>query len=523
MTGCGCAPAGDRTVPRNVPGTAGTSAGTGAAGGEAGGGASGGASQICRSASSAPVVVRQNGDRLYEGLPCGDLLIFDVSNPQQPVQAGFFRAGGLIADLIIRGTIVLLLEEESPLLLGAPPGASPVRIVTTIRALDLADPGRIRELGNVPIPGRVDASRVVGDMLFVYAQQPASAETPSGISASVPYVVSIDMRDPDTITQAYALTLPQADLTQTAPLSSTDTRLFVGSWSASGTSLLQVVDISDPAGHLALAATVPTHASLEPSFVRLVQEKAGVLHIISQTHESIVLEDFDVVSSTNLVPRRSLDLTALHPLAAAYLDDSGGLAALNAANGTSGDVLDIVDLTDPAGLRAVAALPLDGLIMMRMDQAGQQLIATGTLFGATPPDRPAGSGDPISAVAVSLIDLSVPAAPRLQDQVEFGTAWAAPLGDYGQISVDRTDGSKILVVPYTDLPTADASIDQEQTHAQLVAWNGATLAAKGNFPIASGASVLTRDGLIYVITSTGIVVWNITDPVAPRQVSALTF
>lgn len=148
-------------------GGGGTTLSAGGAGGApaAGGTASGGAGQA--RAVEETDVYRLDGDRLYVLDAYRGLLVFDVSDADQPRLLGRHAIFGSPVQMVVRdGFAVVVVADWT----GADASGAPFH-GSVVRGLDARDPAHLRTTGEAQLAGWVRDLRVVGDVLYAVSEQ----------------------------------------------------------------------------------------------------------------------------------------------------------------------------------------------------------------------------------------------------------------------------------------------------------------------------------------------------------------
>jgi hypothetical protein len=401
-------------------------------------------------------LVQLEGDRLYALSRASGLSIVDVSNPDMLSLLGQHPIGARPLQMHLHGQVVLGLfadwgelsrEEETDLL----QWMRTSRVV----AFDVQDPENISPVAQYEVAGEVSESWLVGDILYV-------------VSYDNDQCWSCDLWPRDQSAQTVIVSLDLSELSATATVEEVDRlafeepwleeswleepsaawswtkrsvtraadRLYVSGprlqWHDDIVSTIQVVDISDPAGHLFLGELLEIDGMITSPWQ--LDEHQQILRVITQSRswgtEGAVpappsrIQTFNVVSSQELQHLGQAKIYPLRPraLRAVHFD---GDRAYALASGRDAPLL-AIDLSDPAKPRQVAALGMPGWVydVAPYDVApqGAQLLVLG--LGE-------GDSDGSNPMAMSLFDVSDLSSPNLLDQVSFG-------GDVG-LQVDDLD------------------------------------------------------------------------------------
>ena len=510
-------------------------------------------------------VVQMEGSRLYalsrdRGLnlidvePTGKLLLVGHADlPGMPME--MYVRDGLVVALIAHGT-----QEEGR---------------TWVRTFDASVPSDIVTVGHVELDGHFSDSRMRGEVLYVASFEPfASKELPKGDHLDFPEGYEVDWAlttvsslrvaataPPELIDQKTFGQKPAAEDRWPRAVMTTETRMYVtGVELESGEpshSTIQVIDITDPSGALVAGAKLDVDGLLLSRWQ--LDEHMGVLRVVSQpggwSAETPRVQTFSVLSSQEVVPLGSLDLSLPAPESLrsvrfdggrAYAITAQGLAPYDPTPGSeaapeeppvdscgpSCDPLIVIDLEDPAEPKQLGSLEMPGWVF-HMVPRGDQLLALG--FEAT---------YPLGPLSVSLFDVSDGNQPTMVDRVTFGGEWTGLSEDQNRIhkSFSVLDDLGLLLVPYgwwvwqadvhcegwSDCGGGQWCWDEgswaQSGAVQLVDFDASGLTLRGSAQLDSWTlRSLLHDGHLLAVSNEEVQSFDISDRDAPTSVWSIDF
>ena len=310
-------------------------------------------------------IIQIDGSRLYALSQYGGLSIIDMSTKDHLRLLGRYRSNGMPFEMYLRGDTVYALFSGfgQYVCTGASDQTCTWVQSSHIEALAVADAAHVTKLGSYDLPGDIADSRIVGDVLYAVTYENGTCwncQTDPNTT-----ITSLNVHD-----SAHIAVVDR--LTYTAPdpdgygwwqrsIAVNENRMYVGGvdWDgySAGHSTIQVVDISDPNGHLVKGATVQTKGQIESRWQ--MDETNGVLRVISQpgvweTTEVPAVETFQVASATQVTKLGELNLTLPKPERLRSVSFDGSRAYAITSEQT--DPLFTIDLERPrasgAGRRA---------------------------------------------------------------------------------------------------------------------------------------------------------------------------
>jgi len=395
-------------------------------------------------------IIKVDGDRLYALSRYGGLAIVDITNPDQMKLLGRKRTDGVPFEMYVEdGRAFVMLNELSRWVDGAQRVDGRWEQTSEILALDVSNPAKIGELSHFDVPGTIADSRLVGDAAYVVTYENGHCwgcrDNPGTIVTSFHVGDAIRKRD-----QLVYAAPDRSYSSWRRSVSATDERLYIAgpewSWSPGQTkasSVIQVVDITDPTGKLRKGADIAVAGQIESRWQ--MDEHAGVLRVVSQFGSgwggqnrqiNPKVQTFRITSSAQITPLGSTELLLPKPeqLRSVRFDGTRGYAIT--AERT--DPLFTIDLSDPAAPKQTGELEMPGWIF-HMEPRGDRLVGFGyddTRQGAN--------------LAVSLFDVTDLTRPTMLKRVVFGSGSAQVAEDQDRIhkSVRVLDDAGMILVPF---------------------------------------------------------------------------
>lgn len=437
---------------------------------------------------------------IYAMSKSGSLAIVDASQPKTLTLKGKGKLVGQPFEMYRRGDVLLTMSNSArradgspvPVLSdgAAPPTADP-NGGAVISAISVADPAHITSLKDFAVPGEIADSRIVGDVLYLATYENAACYQCGKTARTL--ITTFDISD---ATSPKQIDQVGFDAPQTAGMSlawstpwkrsiiATSERLYVGGLATgqeqSLEGVIQVLDITDPTGHLRVGAKIATSGPVMSRWQ--MDESDGVFRVISQvgagrSGNGEKFPDIDTfrIESTQSIVRvghTTLTLPRMEGLKTVRFD--GPRAYAITFNQT--DPLFAIDLSDPANPQQKGELQMPGW-MYHLEPRGDRVIGLGL-------DRTDASGN----LNVSLFDVSNMASPKLIKRASFGPSHLYE--DYqitnGVIAEDQDRIQKafrlfddgLIVVPYS----AHASSGDTCTGGggiQLLEWSRDSLSKRG--------------------------------------------
>jgi hypothetical protein len=482
-------------------------------------------------------IIRLDGTRLYAMSKSGTVSIVDVSTPGSLKMLGQTTLPGVPFEMYFRDGLVLAMANNA---IGAdgkpipstPAGATqpatgvptqPAQTGTSsaLLAIDVHDVANPKTIATFTVAGEIADSRMIGSELYLATYENAQCYSCGPKPRTI--VTSFDTSDPTSIHS-----VDQMSFESNAPdqmnlawgmawkrsIMAVGDRLYVGGHAdvqpdAYGTSsgpdegIIDVLDVSDPHGHLARGAHIVVPGAVLSRWQ--MDETGGVLRVISQRGAGftgngtaapmVTTFKIDSTQSFTALGKTALTLPRQEGLRTVHFD--GPRAYAITFNQT--DPLFTIDLSNPALPAQKGALEMPGW-MFHLEPHGDRVIGLGV-------DRT----DPNGSLNVSLFDVSDLATPKMIKRVSFGatqlyedyqiTNYELPEDQDRIQKAFRVFDDGLVAVPFSGTSTyggADACSAQKGG-IQLVDWKNDTLTLRTMLPvpgnprraIENGAELLT--------------------------------
>ncbi len=440
-------------------------------GGEPGDGDSGGEGPSVLEAD----IVQLEGDRLYALSSYAGLTVVDVQDPDQLVALGTWETDAEPFEMYVEaGQAFVMFNDYGFWEWDAGFDEWSYNSSSRLLALDASNPAQIEVRGEFTVPGRIQDSRRVGDILYLVTLEDGWCWGCDDGQETV--VTSLDISDPANpqIVEQLEFAAPSGNWDWQRSVESTAERMYVASrtwaWEGIG-SLIDVIDISAGDGSLVAGAQVEVAGSVFSRWQ--MNEHEGVLRVISQLGwaDDPVIETFTIASAQELSPLGSghLSLPMPESLRSARFDGDRAYAI----TAEQIDPLFTIDLSDPANPQQIGELEIPGWVY-HMEPRGDRILALGF-----DPAHAEGS------INVSLFDVGDFANPTLRRRVHFGGDWADFAEDQDRIHKAFTilDDEQMLLVPHTGWTYEDDGCHGEyRSGVQIIDWLDDDLTLRGLVP-----------------------------------------
>jgi len=369
---------------------------------------------------------------IYAMSKSGSVAIVDASQPSQLTLMGKSYLAGQPFEMYRRGTVLLTMSNGARTASG-----SPVTVLSDgdiappldpnggaiVAAVDISNPRAIKTLQNFAVPGEIADSRIVGDVLYIATFENGSCYQCGPKARTL--VTSFDISNPSAPQQIDQIGFEgPATSTYTGvwptpwkrSIIATQERLYVGGISTgtdyANEGVIQVLDITDPTGHLRVGAKISTSGPIMSRWQ--MDESNGVLRVISQvgagrSRNGEKFPDVDTfrIESTDSMVRvghTSLTLPRQEALKTVRFDGPRGYAITFAET----DPLFTIDLSDPANPQQKGEIHMPGWVY-HLEPRGDRLLGLGL-------DRRDYAGN----LNLSLFDVSDLSAPSMIQRQSFG-------------------------------------------------------------------------------------------------------
>jgi hypothetical protein len=489
-------------------------------------------------------IVKIVGDKLYALNRYKGLLIVDVADPDNPTLVGELDLRGRGVEMYVVGRqvfAILTADFYFPYMGGvvgdaipffdseAPP---PDFDGSQLAVIDITDPTAPVLESKLNLAGFAHDSRRVGNIIYVVGgnifprDYNLLRENDGGLDEG--FVASVDVSNPDDIVPVERKTFAGEALA----VHVSDTSLFAASWeydyeNARTWTHVQLVDISDPAGTIAMRGTIDVPGYVDDRFC--MDDFEGVFRIVTGTggfgFAQVRVYTYDLSNPDNLTPLGEADIIQEESLRAVRFDGPKAYVVTF----FEVDPLFVLDLRDPANPAVTGELEVPGFSTY-IEPRGDRLIAVGV--DDTDGRRP----------AVSYYDVSDPAAPAQLGRVILGPpgSFTGSEAVYDEKAFKVVDELGLIAVPFRhvewpELPLADDTnasgyspgdiITPECTNAvQLVDFSDAELVQRGFF---EHRGRVERVGVIgdrvFALSQVGLQTVDITDRDEPARAGFAAF
>ncbi len=458
-------------------------AGTATNGGAASDG-SGGATRAVEEAD----ILKLDGTRLYTLSRYGGLAVIDVTDPDHMKMLGRKRTEGIPFEMYVRDGRAHVMLNDFGRWTKAESGAPYGRWVQSseIASFDVSDPQKITEVAHFDVPGRIADSRAVGDVLYLVTYEDGYCYQCQNLPGTV--VTSFNLTGA-AVTKSDQIEYRASSANYSSwqrSVSATDQRLYIAgpewSWQPgqqNASSVIQVVDISDPNGKLRKGANVPVSGQINSRWQ--MDEYAGFLRVVSQYgngwgggagNVNPRVQTFSIQSSQSFTKVGETDIRLPTPESLRSVRFDGDRAY--AITAQRKDPLFTIDLKDAAHPKQVGELAMPGWVYY-MEPRGDRLVAFGY-------DDPVAGSTPL---AVSLFDVTDLAKPAMLKRVTFGAGWSQLAEDQDRIqkSVRVLDDQGMILVPFASYGRfMNGSCEKAQSGIQLIDYGHDSLALRGVAP-----------------------------------------
>ncbi len=417
-------------------------------------------------------LVKVVGDTLYALNSYRGLFVIDMSTPDQPRMLGHLDLYGYPVEMYVRdGRAYVILTNYFRV--WAVDDEGDPEVGSSVTVLDVMDSANPYLLSSFHMPGWVTDTRIVGDVLYAVANRYSWFwYYDGGSDEDSTTVMSIDVADPFNIHQVDSYQFQKCDGWDNH-IHVTQQALYVASscWDYDAYhTQIRSVDISDPAGHMALGAQVDVDGIVRDRWG--LDEFDGVLRVLAA-------DDWWGGSAPSLYTFQVESPTVIRPLARLQLsvpDDERVMATR--FDGPRGyvityrqiDPLFVLDLSDPTHPLQLGALEMPGWVDHIVPR-GNRLVALGHDDSAGP-----------WHLSVSLFDVSDLSHPALLDRVAFGEGW-------GWLTDERDNFEKVfkvlddlnlILVPFMEWVDAPNGWGHYRGGVQLIDFTRNSLALRGH-------------------------------------------
>jgi hypothetical protein len=452
-------------------------------------------------------IIQTDGTRLYALSKSGTASIVDISQPRRLELLGQTTVPGEPFEMYLRGTSLVVMTggavgpngQVQAQYVPSPDAGSLVVV------LDVSDPTDPVEAATLKVPGEIADSRVVGNILYIASYENANCYGCGTRPRTM--VTTFNIASPKDIALveqvSFMSTAPDA---YQAPWGTNwkrsifvnDQRLYVGGHGDIDPSqygnldegIIDVLDITDPTGRLGIGAHIEVAGAILSRWQ--MDEYGGVLRVVSQrgvgrTVNGIgapEVDTFRVINASTISVQGHLTMQLRRPEMLRSVRFDGTRAyPITFAQVVSSDPLFVIDLADPARPVQRGELVIPGF-MYHLEPRGDRIIGLGV-------DR----SDPNGSLNVSLFDVADPDRLKLLARVGFAQPYLTE--DFAIVNEMAEDQDRIakafrvlpdgmVVVPFSEPRQYNAQGDACENvggGVQLVQWSGNTLTKRALLPL----------------------------------------
>jgi hypothetical protein len=469
-------------------------------------------------------IVQVSGDKLYALSNYSGLSVVDISVPENLRLLGRYTVRADPFEMYVRDGVAYAMYSSFPRSeYDAATGYYKSITSSRLVAIDARNPAAMQTIGSFDLPGTVSDSRMVGDIIYVVSYENGYCWrcTPEQPRTTV---TSIQVADPAAIAQVEQLGFDDqrgSSYSYKRSISVTTNRLYVsgmvfdGTWGAdTGHSTIQVVDISDPAGHLVLGSQVPVLGQIESRWQ--MDEYDGVLRVLSQSGSTWTngppptVETFQVATAQSLAPlgKLTLSLPQRENLKSVRFDGTRAYAVTFLQT----DPLFTLDLTDPAAPKQMGEVEMPGYLYY-MEPRGERMIALGM-----------DSGNTAGGLTVSIFDVADLSQPALLSRANFGGTWGWAPEDQDRIhkAFRIFDEVGLIVMPFSGWSYSGTSCGSYTSGVQLLDFTRDTVTTRGVVPVRGQAKrALLHGERLLAVSDDQVGSFDITDRDAPARLDDL--
>lgn len=451
------------------------------------------------------------------------LQVVDVSDPAAPALLARVPLTGSPVGLYLVGDVVLVASADHlAWTLDAATGAVRSAAGSRLWAVDVANPSAPAVLAELALPGVLQDSRLVGDVLYAVSRttpgwwggpEPVAGAAEAAVAPEPDATVisSFDVRAPGAPVPVARLDLPAAGWEAHAHVTSERITLARAGWGEAGpTTLLTAVDVSDPGGALALGAEARIEGLVRDRWALDLDAASGTFRAVVQNgwNAGATLHVLDWAEPGTASPRAKLAIEVPESVTAARFDGT----RVYVVTALAIDPLWVIDASDPSAPRLAGHLEMPGQLDF-IEPRGDRLLA----LGHTPE-----GGGPFQ-LQVSLLDVADPAAPRLLARRWFGPefGWIPASPDDARKAFQVLDARGLVLVPFQGF---DRDAWRWGGGTQLLAFGRDALELGGFVPHAGAvkrAFPLDAPGLLAAWSDESLQTIDAADPFAPVELAAI--
>lgn len=469
---------------------------------------------------------RLEGNRLYYLNAYRGLMVFDVTNPDQPALLGRSPIFGQPVDMIVRNGVAVVVIGDW---FGTMEDGTPFH-GSIVRGLDATDPKNIRVLGEAKLGGWVRDDRVVGDVIYAVSEDFGwlygweVAGVGAGVGTSTTPRQSVIVSSVSFANHA----ITQVDQVRfdgwSGVFNVTPSAIMLASTDVTDQTSLLYLDISDPGGRIVQRGSLAVEGRVngwgaDNGRWNLDFADGKTAHVIAQGssynggyYGGYVLSTVDfsnpnapVLDSALPIANTGWSAAARFDTGRLYLSPESGYY-----DGSGTTPFQVYDLTDPRAPRLTGTVTVPGSVWNILPAPGSRIFALGNDY------RTSGEGDPVS---LQYLDVTNPAAPRLLGTSTFGQGWAwtPAAGTFKAFTMDAAMG--LVVVPFAGWDPAGRGYNNGLQLVEFTPTSVTTAgAARTKGWVERGIFVGNR---LVSLSALSLAVVDYGNPLAPRVVTEL--
>ncbi|MFZ5897499.1 MAG: beta-propeller domain-containing protein [Myxococcota bacterium] len=438
---------------------------------------------------------RLEGDRLYYLNAYRGLMVFDVSNVDQPRFLGRSPVYGYPHEMIVRNGVatVVLSDWYGKMDDGTPFHGS------IVRGIDATDPANMKVLGEAPLGGQVRDTRVVGDVLYAVTEEypyyygwlddartSSSSQPKVGVSSVSFAGGKIEKKSHyQSVGSGGVFYVTRDAIMLGHPVyGAPDANGYA---QPTGDTALDYIDISDPAGSIVRRGSVTFNGYIQGwgtdngrwNIDFADQKTAHALACSGNYYcgsgQPLVLAtaDFTNPDQPSMVSRVTIPANAWSPAVRfdgnrMYLSPSDGYIYTNSGVESGTTPIQIFDLSNPAAPTLKGTVNVAGQIW-NFTPAGNRLFALGNSYSSK-------NNSYGSQVDLHYLDVTDAAAPNALGKASFGEGWAWTPAAGTFKAFTKNDAEGLVVLPFSGY---DYNSYQYNNGVQLIEFTPNTIQTSG--------------------------------------------
>jgi hypothetical protein len=465
-------------------------------------------------------------NRLYYLNGYRGLMVFDLTQIDKPKLLGRYAIFGTPVQMIVQNNLAVVVVADW---YGTTSAGLPFH-GSIVEGLDATDPSQIKLVGQAPLGGWVQDTRVVGNVLYAVSEDygwsygwyyggvgigvSSSYSGPDVIVSSVSFGGGVIQQVSSKTYKGYGGVF---NVTPNSIMLAHPTPAAAPNLPAPPQTDLEYLDISDPAGAIVERGKITVDGSItgwgaDNGRWNLDFADGKTAHVLgvgsfSSTYVLATVDfsnpDAPTVASTLSIPGQGWTPTTRFDSGRMYLAPTTGYTP---TGGTT--PLEIYDLSNPAQPVLANTLRLPGSVWI-MIPSGQQLFALGQ-----------DSTTNATQVSLKYVDVTNAAAPMYLGASDFGEGWSQTPATQTFKAFTHDPAQGLVVLPFSgwDWPT-----QKYDNGVQLINFDTTTITTAGAAPTKGWVERgIFANGRIVSLSDLSLGVVNYTDRLAPKVTAELT-